>query len=263
MKPKKSLGQNFLQSEEALDKIIGAGELENSDTVLEIGPGQGVLTEKLLEKAGKVIAVEKDDRLIPILQKKFAKEISEGKLKLIHADVLDIDSKNLQLKANSYKLIANIPYYITGEILRQFLEIQHQPSKIVLLLQKEVAERIVAKDLKESILSLSVKMYGMPALVAHVPKEAFSPMPKVDSAILSISNISKENFRDISEEQFFKIVKTGFSQKRKVLINNLSALFPREKIVEAFILYGIEEKARAENVSLPKWLQLSKKLTQN
>lgn len=257
---KKSLGQNFLRSKEALNTIIEAGDIQPEDTILEIGPGEGVLTEKLLEKARKVVAVELDDRLIPTLQTKFACEIEEKKLELIHGDILTFDLQSLKLTAKSYKLMANIPYYITGEIIRKFLEAKHQPQKIVLLLQKEVAKRIVTHDKKESILSLSVKVYGTPHYEGVVKKEAFKPVPKVDSAILSISNISKDNFKNVSEEFFFNVIKTGFSQKRKKLISNLGALFPKEKLVQAFSECRLEELTRAENVELHLWIKLCEKL---
>ncbi|MFM2357428.1 MAG: dimethyladenosine transferase, rRNA (adenine1518-N6/adenine1519-N6)-dimethyltransferase, partial [Candidatus Parcubacteria bacterium] len=183
IQPKKSLGQNFLRSKKALQAIVEAGHITEQDTVLEIGPGEGVLTEKLLEKAGQVVIIEKDHRLIPLLQEKFSKEITSGKLKLIPGDVLDITIEEYIPTATAYKLIANIPYYITGEILRTFLEKQKQPEKIVLLVQKEVADRIMARDKKESILSLSVKIYGDPKREMVVNRESFKPVPNVDSAI--------------------------------------------------------------------------------
>ncbi len=260
---KKSLGQNFLRSKEALNKIIEAGELTQTDTVLEIGPGKGVLTERLLEKARRVLAIEKDDRLIPELQTKFEKEISEGRLKLIHGDILETELDTIISKETPYKLIANIPYYITGEIIRRFLETSHQPEKIVFLLQKEVVKRIVARDLKESILSLSVKVYGTPRSEGVVKKEAFSPSPKVDSAILSISNISKENFKDVSEDMFFKVVRSGFAQKRKKLTRNLEAVVPKERIEKVFEELQIDKNTRAEDVLLEKWLIVSKEIAKN
>lgn len=261
MKAKKSLGQNFLRSQKALALIVEAGDILETDIVLEIGPGTGILTEKLLEKAREVIAVELDNRLIPILKEKFAHEIERNKLKLIHANALDFNVTSHAPHVTDYKLIANIPYYITGEILRKFLEIEKQPKKIVLLLQKEVASRIVARDKKESILSLSVKIYGEPHYIATVKKESFSPKPNVDSAILSISNISKDRFKNITEENFFSIVKAGFSQKRKKLINNLCSVAPKETLEKIFGELNIDSNTRAEDVALETWIKLVENLS--
>lgn len=260
IKAKKSLGQNFLHSQEVLTTIIETGNINPEETVLEIGPGEGILTEKLLKKAQKIIAVELDSRLIPKLESKFAQEITTKKLKIIHGDILNLDFKSLELEAISYKLIANIPYYITGEILKKFLESKYQPEKMVLLVQKEVAERIVAKDNKESILSLSIKIYGEPKYETTVEKESFDPVPKVDSAILSISNISKNRLKEITEETFFKIVKAGFAQKRKKLANNLSKITDKEKVESIFAELNLNSNIRAENISLEVWIEIVKKL---
>ena len=263
MRAKKSLGQNFLTSQSVVDKIVETANLTPEDVVLEVGPGKGVLTQALLRTVGKVIAVEKDDALIYLLKEKFAKEIESGKLVLIRGDILTFDFKNLE---NKFKIVANIPYYITGEFLRKTLSSDIQPTQMVLLVQKEVAERI-AKSKKESILSLSVKVYGEPKYVQTVKAGSFNPAPKVDSAILSIENISKDFFSNIevqprcsAEEKFFKVIKTGFAHKRKLLINNLnnfSEVKPpknwKEKLKKAFKQAKIEEKARAEDVELSQW----------
>ncbi len=265
---KKSLGQNFLKSKKALSAMIEAGKISSNDTVLEIGPGQGALTEKLLETKAKIIAVEKDDRLIEFLKEKFAKELSSKQLEIIHGDILELDlSKKLQ--ANSYKLIANIPYYITGLIFRKFLSGKIQPEKIVILVQKEIADRIVARDGKESLLSLSVKAYGKPIKIMKVGKENFSPAPKVDSAILLIDQISRKFFEDmdheksadlvVSEELFFKMIKAGFAHKRKVLMSNLkdfSAKTGVKNLKSAFLSAKIPEKSRAEDLKLEDWKNL-------
>ncbi len=180
---KKSLGQNFLKSKTALLAMVKAGEITKKDLVLEIGPGQGALTEKLLETGAKVIAVEKDDRLIEVLEEKFANESASGQFRLVHGDILDVDLNSLNLAPYTFKLIANIPYYITGLIFRKFLEEGPQPEKIVILVQKEIADRIVARDGKESLLSISIKVYGLPKKIMKVEKENFSPKPKVDSGL--------------------------------------------------------------------------------
>ena len=249
---KKSLGQNFLNSDGALSAIILAGKVSKGDTVLEIGPGKGALTRKLLETGAKVYAIEKDDRLIPVLEELFAKEIKTGKLTLIHGDVLEFSPSSYKLKALSYKLIANIPYYITGELIRNFLSELPQPELMVILVQKEVAERIVSKDGKESILSISVKVYGEPKYIQTVKAGSFFPPPKVDSAILLIDNISKKNFTAVNEQKFFEIVRAGFAHKRKTVSSNLKAFISKEKLASL----GINEKERAEKLSLEQWIEI-------
>lgn len=256
---KKSLGQNFLNSKTVARDIVRAGALSPADTVLEIGPGKGFLTEGLLATGAHVIAVEKDDRMIPILNEKFAEEIKAKKFSLIHGDIMEeLESRKLRLPAN-YKLVANIPYYLTGQIIRTFLESKEKPERMILMVQKEVATRIVARDKKESILSIAVKVYGTPKLIKKVPARYFSPAPKVDSAILSIENISGKNFPDNkTEKAFFEVVRTGFAHKRKVLAGNLKELFA-DKTIQTLKEVGVTEKARAEDLSLEQWLALTSK----
>lgn len=264
-KAKKSMGQNFLKSQEALREMCKAGEINNNDIILEIGPGKGALTEKLLEKVGKVIAVEKDRDLIEILSEKFANEIKSGKLELISSDILDFNTKTYNLETRTYKIIANIPYNITGAIFKKFLSNEIQPERMILLVQKEVAERIVARDKKESILSLSVKVYGNTKYIMKVHKRFFSPSPKVDSAIVAITNISKNNFKTDAEEKiFFEIVRAGFAHKRKVLRKNLENLQKEpNQIDKIFEKLKINPKARAEDIELEKWLLISRDLSTN
>ena len=217
---KKALGQNFLKSELALNKIIEAGEVDKEDVILEIGPGKGALTEKLLEQAGKVIAVEKDRELFEFLKDKFQQQIKSGSLVLVHDDIL-----KFEFREKIYKIIANIPYNITGAILKKFLTARNQPALMVLMIQLEVAQRILARGKEESILSISVKAYGEPKMVMKVGARYFSPPPKVDSAIVSIKGISRKFFEQnkLNEEDFWEIVKTGFAHKRKKLSSNLKS----------------------------------------
>lgn len=256
-KAKKSLGQNFLKSLPALNKIIEAGEVVPTDTVIEIGPGKGALTEKLLEKAGKVIAIEKDYELLEILQEKFATEIKADKLILLNEDILEFDASAYSLKPSAYKIIANIPYNITGAILKKFLTQNNQPERMVLMVQKEVAERIVARDGKESLLSISVKAYGEPKMVMKVQARYFSPAPKVDSAVISVKNISRHFFvkNGVAEEKFWEIVKLGFSHKRKKLSGNLKKALSGTKIVQKPEITALLAK-RAEDLTLDEWLCL-------
>ena len=265
MRAKKHLGQNFLSSSSILKKMVVASGIKDSDIVLEIGPGRGSLTTELLNCAKKVIAVEKDDELIPKLTAQFEEEIRSGKLELINGDILDLlsDKNPLQTKdyklktTNNYKVVANIPYYITGQIIRLLLSGKTQPRSITLVVQKEVAERIVCRDGKESILSLSVKAYGEPSYVQKISARYFTPKPKVDSAIIHIKNISKKNFRSIKEEIFFfDLIKTGFSHKRKFLLKNLKSLFDNEVLEKSFVTCNISPNARAEEISFDKWLCL-------
>jgi 16S rRNA (adenine1518-N6/adenine1519-N6)-dimethyltransferase len=258
MYSKKSLGQHFLTSESAVDKIIDAGDVVADDIVLEVGPGRGMLTTKLLASCDSVIAVEKDDALFELLQEKFKKEIQNKKLNLIHGDILEFKPNNLEAK--SYKLIANIPYNITGVLIRKFLETHNQPERMVLMLQKEVAERIVARDKKESIISISVKTYGEPKYVQTVKAGSFSPAPKVDSAILLVENISKNFFKDFSEKQFFEILRAGFKSKRKKLSSNLSEVVEKKKVLKAFEELKFNQNLRAEDLNLDGWKQLVSRL---
>jgi len=253
---KKSLGQNFLKSAKALSDIIIAGEINKNDIILEIGPGKGALTEKLLEHAGKVIAIEKDNDLVIHLKERFKKEIGNDRFELIEGDVLDFDPKILK---KPYKIIANIPYNITGAILKQFLSDIHQPERMVLLVQKEVAERIVARNGNESILSLSVKAYGTPKIISKVPARYFNPAPKVDSAIIAITNIARANFKNTQEEQlFFTIVKAGFTHKRKMLLSNLKESLPYIEWNTLFEKNNIPKIIRAEKVPLATWIKYVK-----
>jgi 16S rRNA (adenine1518-N6/adenine1519-N6)-dimethyltransferase len=262
---KKSLGQNFLTSQGALADIIAAAEVKKGDEVLEIGPGRGVLTKELLKVGASVTAIEKDGELVPLLREQFVKEIKKKQLNIIEADILEFDlsSYTTSLKA-PYKLIANIPYYITGQIFRLFLEgeqqvqeghllAQKQPSSMTLLVQKEVAERIVAKEGKESILSMSVKAYGIPKYIATVKRGSFSPAPNVDSAILHISSISKDFFIKnlIDEKTFFAVLKAAFAHKRKIISKNLS---DKGFIVPA----SLNKKARAEDLTLSDFAIITK-----
>ncbi len=254
MKKKKSLGQHFLNSPHYLSLIADTAALSADELVLEIGPGEGVLTQELLSRGVHVLAIEKDRRLIPELQKTFAKEIADKKLFLYEDDALQFDTaKHIQ---ESYKIVANIPYYITGAILEKFLSTHVQPSCMVLLVQKEVGERI-AREKKESILSLSVKAYGNPKYIKTVPRGAFSPPPQVDSAILLIENISRKNFKNAThEKRFFELLHAGFAHKRKLLARNLEPMLGKaySDILENV---GISKTVRAEDVSLEKWLALA------
>jgi 16S rRNA (adenine1518-N6/adenine1519-N6)-dimethyltransferase len=254
MHAKKSLGQHFLRSERALRAITDAGDLSEIDTVLEIGPGEGALTQELLDTGARVIAVEKDDNLFAYLEEKFDTETSTGQLELVHGDILKFESDQFN------KIVANIPYNITGAVIRKILSAEHQPERIVLLVQKEVAERIVARDGKESILSISVKAYGIPRYVEKVLAGSFVPAPNVDSAIIAIEDISKDFFTNFDEERFFEMLRAGFHAKRKKLSSNLSGLLPKERVEGAFETLELDKNTRAEDISINIWQKLAQLL---
>jgi 16S rRNA (adenine1518-N6/adenine1519-N6)-dimethyltransferase len=263
---KKSLGQHFLRSTRALSDIITAGRLAPNEHVLEIGPGEGVLTKALLDRGAFVHAIEKDRSLIPILQETFAPEIAAKKFFLTEADILALTPEELGFTKNAYKLIANIPYYITGAIIEKFLTEKNHPSCMVLLIQKEVAERIVARDGKHSILSIAVHIFGTPHIVAKVPRGAFVPPPNVDSAIIAIENISHEYFTTWKQEEslaiksFFDVIHAGFAHKRKFLARNLEEVAQATKIGDAFTSLGLASNTRAEDVSISEWKELARLL---
>lgn len=255
---KKSLGQHFLNSPSVLAKIVEAGRIQPDETILEIGPGTGILTRALLNTGAKVIAVEKDDRALAVLEEKFMEDISAGQLSLQHADILETDRASFDLEEGRYAVIANIPYYITGAILESFLEHEPRPNRMVLLVQKEVADRIVAHDHKESILSMSVKAFGTPKMIAKVPPGAFTPPPTVDSAILLIENISAAKFleKGLEIRRFFNILKAGFAHKRKFVKRNLEDAIPKDEIEKVWQEKGLDDKLRAEDMTLEQWLTI-------
>jgi 16S rRNA (adenine1518-N6/adenine1519-N6)-dimethyltransferase len=257
---KKSLGQNFLNSPAIIADIVRASGAAAVDTVLEIGPGEGTLTRGLLDCGATVIAVEKDDRLIPILSETFAQEIADGRLKLIHGDILTLDVSKVTFDIEKYKIVANIPYYITGQIIRMFLESSFQPSSMTLLVQKEVADRIIARDGKESLLSLSIKAFGDPHYVRTVGRGAFAPQPNVDSAVIHIADISKNRLVGCSEKDFFTLLHAGFAHKRKQLLPNLASVYPKETVTRVFETLNLDLKCRAEDLPLEIWVQLASKL---
>lgn len=256
--PKKSLGQNFLNSERVVSKISETTEATIKDTILEIGPGLGALTEKFLALPGKVVAIEKDTELFEILTEKFKKEIKNKKLSLINKDIIDFDPKELKKTGSAdYIIAANIPYNITGLIIRKFLSEDFQPKKMILLIQNEVATRILARDGKESLLSISVKVYGVPKLVTKVARGNFNPVPRVDSAVIKIEHISREKFVTKKfEELFFTIIHAGFAHKRKVLIKNLidEQLGNRELFEKIFAERKLKTTVRSEELTVDDWI---------
>ncbi len=257
---KKSLGQNFLVDRHYLAEIVAAAALEPGDQVLEIGPGKGVLTQELAAHAGRVIAVELDDRLIEPLRATFA---AQPQVQIVHGDILALDPPTLfagelgqaaGAQTLAYKVVANLPYYITSAVLRQLLESTPPPVRVVVLVQWEVAQRICAQPGDLSILAVSVQYYARPQLVCRVPAGAFRPIPKVDSAVLLL-DVLPEPAAAIEAERFFAVVRAGFSQKRKQLLNSLSAGLQRPKadVTAALACAHIEPMRRAETLALTEW----------
>ena len=259
IRPNKRLGQNFLISKTILREIIKATNLKPSDIVLEIGPGLGILTRELAKKVKKVIAVEKDKRLADILKK----ELDNDKIKniqVINQDILKFESSSSNLK-KSYKLVANLPYYITGPVIRMFLESTKPPQLMVLMVQKEVGKRICAQPPKMSKLAVFSQFYGKPEIVKFVSKKSFRPQPKVDSIILRIKPLILTDKRLIKTNRklFSKIVRAGFSQPRKQLINNFSKSLElsREKVEKWLKEYKIQPSRRAETLTIENWIDLT------
>ena len=250
----KRLGQNFLQDPFALEAIASAAQIQSTDTVLEIGPGLGSLTRYLAASAKQVIAVELDrDLLIPLR----AVIAPYQNVQVIHGDILKLSPQKL-ITEKDYIVAANIPYYITSAVIRHLLESDAKPRRIVLTVQREVAERICAKPGDMSLLALSVQVYGNPRIVARIPAEAFFPAPKVDSAVLSVEIYPEPLIKPELIESFFKMIKAGFSQKRKTLRNSLSSgLHIPTSVSEALLKQAnIDPMRRAETLSIADWQTL-------
>ena len=250
----KSLGQNFLHDPIALEKIASAAEIRPTDSVLEIGPGLGSLTRYLAVSAKEVVAVELDEKLLPPLKAVLAPYTN---IRLIHGDILKFPPSEL-VDQTGYLVVANIPYYITSAIIRHLLENELKPRRIVLTIQKEVADRICASPGDMSLLALSVQVYGKPRIAERIPAEAFFPAPKVDSAVLCLDVYPEPQIRNELLNTFFKLIKAGFSQKRKTLRNSLSSGLHISPTSAADLLTkaNIDPQRRAETLSIPEWQRL-------
>lgn len=250
-RPNTDLGQHFLVEQKYLDQIVEAAEPLSGQLAVEIGPGMGVLTRELSKRAREVLAIEVDPKMVEIL-----KTIC---LKCTNLTVRTMDVRNFDPTGiGDYVIVANLPYYITSLLLRKFLEEKNKPKEMVLLVQKEVAERICATPNRMSILAVSIQFYGNVKMIGVVPRDAFYPTPQVSSAIIKITTYKTPLFADVNAEKFFSLVKTGFGEKRKQLANSLSGFGPYEKeeIINKLKKAGINSERRAETLSLSEWRSL-------
>jgi len=253
LRARKGLGQHFLINAEVLEAIIAAAELGSDDLVVEVGPGLGILTRELAGRAGGVVAVELDDNLAALLKERLA---SFSNVTIVNGDMLKIEPKEL-VEGRGYKVVANLPYYITSPVLRHFLEAEAKPRTMVVMVQKEVAEAIAAKAGDMSLLSVSVQFYGSPEIVAIVPPESFYPAPAVSSAILKI-DVYPQPKVDVDEKGFFDTVRAGFAAPRKQLANSLARGLGREKaeVLPFLQKAGIDPSRRAETLTVGEWAEL-------
>lgn len=262
LQARKSLGQHFLVDETVLATIIDAAELGPEDTVIEVGPGLGVLTEELARRAGRVIAVELDDKLAAALRERLA---ALNNVSVVNRNILDVDLAELVGAAapcgdaaTGYKVVANLPYYITSLVLRRFLEAPQRPETMVVMVQREVAETIAAAPGSMSLLSVSVQFYGEPVIVGIVPPASFYPPPAVDSAILKVTATESLRLPVADQPGFFDLVRAGFRASRKQLVNSLANGLgrPRDEVLPLLEAAGIDPKRRAETLSVAEWIRL-------
>lgn len=264
IRPRKALGQNFLVDRTVVPRTVSAAEIGPQDVAIEVGPGLGVLTEELARVAGHVIAVELDERLAAALRRRLA---NYANVTIIRGNILELSVETLleetlgraPSRANfSYKVVANLPYYVTSPVLRFFLEAHLKPRLMVIMVQKEVAERIAAAPPKMSLLAISVQFYGQPRIVGIVPPKAFYPVPKVESAILRIDLYEHPAVNVANREAFFKLVHAGFEQRRKQLPNTMASVLrvDKEQVIRALEQAGLDPRRRAETLSLEDWERL-------
>ena len=257
LKAKKGLGQHFLIDETILQAILDAAELSPKDIVVEVGPGLGILTEELAKRAGKIVAVELDDKLAALLKRRLS---SRPNLEVVNADILKVNLSQLLGENANYKVVANLPYYIASPIVHYFVEGSPKPSLMVVMVQKEVGDAIVAKGGKMSLLALSLQMYSKTKIVSYVSAQSFYPPPKVDSAILRFDLLPEPAVKVTDMDGFFNVVRSGFSSPRKQLRNSLAhglGVAPTE-IVGFLEKAGVEPQRRAETLSLEEWAKLYK-----
>ena len=260
LKPDKLKGQNFCVDSGIIQEMVKTAQVSKKDTVLEVGPGFGFLTTELVKRAGKVIAVELDRKLVKVLRQL---EKASDNLEVVEGDILKI--KDLKIKRlKDYKIVANLPYSITSAFLKKFLTSENKPKSMTLLIQKEVAERICAKPGQMSLLSISVQLYSQPKIIKIVSSKSFEPVPKVESAILQIDRISEFPYKSqVLEKEFWQVIRAGFCSKRKTLENNLASSFhqSKEEIREILKKCGLKPMVRAQELSISNWVKLAGKFS--
>jgi 16S rRNA (adenine1518-N6/adenine1519-N6)-dimethyltransferase len=255
LRARKSLGQHFLADASVLQTIIEAAELSSADTVIEIGPGLGILTAELVRRAGNVVAVELDTKLASLLKRRLA---SPANLRVINADILKVDLSELSEGTSHYKVVANLPYYITSPVLRYFVEASPKPYLMVVMVQKEVGEAIVSGPGRMSLLAVSLQAYSKARIISHVPAQCFYPQPKVDSVIVRFDLLPEPVVKVADMGDFFDLVRAGFSLPRKQLHNSLAHGLGMRQVEISSLLEGanIDSKRRAETLSLEEWARL-------
>lgn len=259
LSPNKTYGQNFLMDEIVLEDMIDTAGVTDKDIVLEVGPGIGNLTERMLKRAEKVYSIEKDPQFLPVM-KKLAKEHKNFWYEM--GDALTVDFQNLLPSEREYKVVANIPYYITGKIVQLFLRAEKRPTSMTLLMQKEVAENIVAKPGSLNLLAISVQLFADAKITEIVPARKFYPAPKVDSAVINITLHQKPKYKIDDEKKLFRILRACFAGKRKQLHNTLTNNLKLDKTLvhSALEKLGIDSKARPQQLTISQWLELNKLL---
>lgn len=262
IQPRKSLGQNFLADQRALERIVEAAELGPGDIVLEIGPGLGTLTRCLAAGAGWVVAIELDQRLVEVLKQTLA---DLPNVEIIHGDILELNPADLlerQMAGFQYKVVSNLPYYITSAVLRHLLTAKVRPKLMIVTVQLEVARRITAEPGDMSLLAVSVQFYGRPRIVARIKASAFYPSPQVDSAVIRIDLDGRPLVEVDDADSFFKVVRAGFAQRRKQLRNALAAelALPASEVAQALSRAGVDPKRRAQTLGIEEWAKVCKEM---
>jgi len=271
LQPSKKFGQNFLIDQSVINKLIKVGDLKKTDIVLEIGPGTGILTKEIAKRVKKVIAIEKDRKMCQILQETLR---DFNNIEIIQRDILNFQFSIFNFQSNlksqfskNYKIIANLPFYLTGAVIRKFLEVENKPKEMILIVQKEVAQRINSRPPQMNLLAVAVQFYAQPKIIDYISKKSFWPQPEVDGAIIKLQIKNKK--AKINEKRFFEIVKAGFSHPRKTILNNLSKACPelaegvklnKDGVQQWLLKNNLKPCQRAESLSLNDWLNLSKNI---
>jgi len=259
LRARKRLGQHFLIDGKVLKQILSAAEISPQDVIVEVGPGLGIMTAELARRAGWVIAVELDDNLAALLKQTLA---SFKNVAIINEDILKIDPASLlakpEIPSAKYKVVANLPYYITSPVLRHFLEASVKPERMIVMVQKEVAHQVIAKPGERSVLTIAVQFYGKPSIVSYVPARAFYPAPEVDSAILRVDVYSQPPVPVTDEKSFFELVRAGFAAPRKQIANSLAqgSGLPKDEVRLLLEKSSIAPQRRAETLTLEEWAKL-------